>query len=131
MISNTTVYGFGAHFSKFLESGDTLIITNPSPKDGEDAEEQRKITLVVGKSSQSNLDNEKTPCLSIAEPFSYSPEGKIGYKYQKKPIVKEKDKSFDEFLEEKMKERKEKKKKKREKVRKFILEKEFNTSKLI
>lgn len=48
LVSNTIVYGFGVNFSEKLQGGDFFILENPNPKQGEDAQESRKIIVVIG-----------------------------------------------------------------------------------
>ena len=100
MISNTTIHGFKTNFQEILEVGDTLILENPDPKIGQEPVERRKINMVLSNKS-----------MGVEEQFSFTPFSKIGFKYQKKPVVKEAEKTFEEFLAEKMQEKKQKKKK--------------------
>lgn len=81
-----------------------MILVNPEPEKGQEAEERRKITMVLSNKS-----------MGVEEPFSFTPNDKIPFKYQKKPVVKEPEKSFDEFLQERMQEKKREKKEKKKK----------------
>ena len=108
LVSHTTVHGFKTKFQDVLEVGDTLILKNPEAKEGEDEEEQRKINMVLSHKS-----------LGVEEPFSFVPSSKTPFKYQKKPVLNEEDKTFEEFLNEKMKERK--REKKEEKKKKYTI----------
>jgi len=54
--------------------------------------------------------------LTVDQPFGFSSDVKMGYKYQKKPIVNEEEKTFDQYLSERVKDKKQKDKKKKRKV---------------
>ncbi|CAI2379820.1 unnamed protein product [Moneuplotes crassus] len=95
LVSHTTVHGFKTAFKEVLEAGDTLIVKNPEVKEGEDEEERVKISMVLSDKS-----------MGIEKPLSFVPKEKVTFKYQKKPVLKEEEKTFEDFLAEKKKERK-------------------------
>ena len=101
MISHTTVHGFKTNFQDKLQTGDTIIVCNPE-KEGE--EERRKITMVLSNKS-----------IGIEEPFSFVPESKIEYKYQKKPIEIPPEEIIQQKLNKRKRELKEEEKNKAEK----------------
>ena len=107
MVSHTTIHGFKTKFQGILEPSDTLILINPEPEKDQEAEERRKITMVLSNKS-----------MGVEEPFSFTPPGKIPFKYQKKPVVNEPEKSFDQFLQERIQD---KKREKKEKTKKYTV----------
>ena len=85
-----------------------MILENPEPKEGEEAEEMRKVSMVLSNKS-----------MGVEEPFSFIPSGKVSFKYQKKPVLREEEKTFEEFMAEKMKNRK--REKKEDKKKKYTI----------
>ena len=87
MSSLTTVHGKDTEFSSELESGDKLIIYNEDTKE----DEERVISMVLGNKS-----------LGLKEPFTRDISKFTDFKYQKKPVVKQRERPIDELVNEEM-----------------------------
>ena len=87
MSSLATVHGKDTNFTQELEPGDKLIIFNEQSKE----DEERIITMVLSKKS-----------MGIKEQFSRDLSSFTEFRYQKKPVIKPREKQIDELVEEKL-----------------------------